>query len=143
MAYCSLSRATLLHDVGYLESGLQSSCESIVFGDELAGYARQFMREVPVDDYALAIDEIRAAGPGGNFLASKYTRKHHREFWSGELFDHVVYDRWAADGETTLKERVRAKVARLLAEGRAFALTAEQEAELETLLDGVVRDRGA
>ena len=53
MAYGSLSRATLLHDVGYLESGLQSSYESIVLGDELVGYARQFMREVPVDDYSL------------------------------------------------------------------------------------------
>ncbi len=52
MAYGSLSRATLLHDVGYLESGLQSSYESIVLGDELVGYARQFMREVPVDDYS-------------------------------------------------------------------------------------------
>ena len=62
MAYGSLSRATLLHDVGYLESGLQSSYESIVLGDELVGYARQFMREVPVDDYSLALDEIRAAG---------------------------------------------------------------------------------
>ncbi len=62
MAYGSLSRATLLHDVGYLESGLQSSYESIVLGDELVGYARQFMREVPVDDYSLALDEIKAAG---------------------------------------------------------------------------------
>ena len=65
MAYGSLSRATLLHDVGYLESGLQSSYESIVLGDELVGYARQFMRQVPVDDYSLALDEIKAAGPGG------------------------------------------------------------------------------
>ena len=32
-----LSRATLLHDVGYLECGLQSSYESIVFGDHLLG----------------------------------------------------------------------------------------------------------
>ena len=53
-----LSRATLLHDVGYLEDGMQSSYESIVLGDELAGYARAFMREVPVDEYSLALDEI-------------------------------------------------------------------------------------
>ncbi len=143
MAYGSLSRATLLHDVGYLESGLQSSCESIVFGDELVGYARQFMRSVPVDDYALAVDEIEAAGPGGNFLASKYTRKHHREFWSGDLFDHAVHDRWAASGATTLGERVRAKTARLLGEPRGFALSDEQDKHLETLLNDALQDEGA
>jgi trimethylamine--corrinoid protein Co-methyltransferase len=142
MAYGSLSRATLLHDVGYLESGLQSSYESIVFGDELAGYARQFMREVPVDDYALAMDEIRRAGPGGNHLATKYTRKHHREFWTAELFDHTMHDRWAADGEKTLKERVRAKVARLRAEGRPFTISAEQDARLEAILESMQANEG-
>ena len=111
MAYGSLSRATLLHDVGYLESGLQSSYESIVLGDELVGYARQFMREVPVDDYSLALDEIKAAGPGGNHLGTKYTRRHHREFWTPALLDHAVHDRWAAEGATTLGARVRERLA--------------------------------
>ncbi len=69
-----LCRATLLHDVGYLESGLQSSYESLVLGDELAGYARAFGGELPVDDEALALDEIMRAGPGGNHLARPLTR---------------------------------------------------------------------
>ena len=133
-AYGSLSRATLLHDVGYLEAGLQSSYESIVLGEEVVGYARQFMREVPVDDYSIAMDEIRAVGPGGNFLARKHTRKHTRDFWIGELFDRWVHDRWAAAGSTTLLERVREKVARLRAAERPFALTDEQSARLDAIL---------
>ena len=64
----ALSRATLLHDVGYLESGLQSALEGLVLGDEVAGYARALLRELPVDDEALALAEIEAAGPGGNHL---------------------------------------------------------------------------
>jgi trimethylamine--corrinoid protein Co-methyltransferase len=143
MAYGSLSRATLLHDVGYLESGLQSSYESIVLGDELVGYARQFMREVPVDDYSLALDEIKAAGPGGNHLGTKYTRRHHREFWTPALLDHSVHDRWAAEGATTLGARVRLRLAALLAEERSFALTAEQDARLDALLDEAAADQGA
>jgi trimethylamine--corrinoid protein Co-methyltransferase len=143
MAYGSLSRATLLHDVGYLESGLQSTYESIVLGDELVGYARQFMREVPVDEYALALDEIRTAGPGGNFLGTKYTRRHHREFWTPALLDHTMHDRWAADGATTLGERVRARLAKLLAAERPFRLTADQDARLEALLSEALVDQGA
>jgi trimethylamine---corrinoid protein Co-methyltransferase len=143
MAYGSLSRATLLHDVGYLEAGLQSSYESIVLGDELVGYVRQFMREVPVDEYALALDEIRAAGPGGNFLGTKYTRRHHREYWMPALLDHNVHDRWAAEGSTSLGQRVRTRLAELLAAERPFRLTADQDARLEALLAEALADEGA
>ncbi len=71
----ALSRATLLHDVGYLESGLQSSYETIVLGDELVGYARALLAEVAVDAEALALDEIAAVGPGGSHLGRAYTRR--------------------------------------------------------------------
>ena len=92
----TLSRATLLHDVGYLESGLQSSYESIYLGDHLVSYARAFMAELPVNDETLALDEIMAVGPGGNHLARPYTRRHFREIWQSDLFDTVVYERWRA-----------------------------------------------
>lgn len=130
----ALSRATLLHDVGYLESGMQSSYESIVLGDELVGYARAFMRQVPVDDYSLALEEIAAAGPGGNHLATRYTRRHHREFWRSDLFDHASHARWMATGGQTLGDRVRAEVARLRNEERAFALSSQQEEQLDAFL---------
>ncbi len=71
----ALSRATLLHDVGYLESGLQSSYETIVLGDELVGYARALLVDVGVDDEALALNEIDAVGPGGSHLGRGYTRR--------------------------------------------------------------------
>ena len=70
----ALSRATLLHDVGYLESGLQGSYESILLGDHLISYAKAFMSELPVTDEALALAEIDEVGPGGNHLARPYTR---------------------------------------------------------------------
>ncbi len=130
----ALSRATLLHDVGYLEDGMQSSYESILLGDELAGYARAFMRDVPLDDYALALDEIRAAGPGGNHLATRYTRRHYREFWTSELLDNTGHDRWSAAGGHSMGDRVRAKVARLRAEERSYALSAGQVDSLEGIV---------
>jgi trimethylamine--corrinoid protein Co-methyltransferase len=101
------------------------------------------MREVPVDDYSLALEEIKAAGPGGNHLATRDTRRHHREFWAPALLDHNVHDRWAAEGSTTLGARVGARVTELLAAGRPFTLTAEQDARLEALLDEALADQSA
>ncbi len=109
----ALAGATLLHDVGYLESGLQSSLEGIVLGDELIGWTRAFLRELAVDDEALALGEIEAVGPGGDHLARSYTRAHFRRFWRPGVIDQSVYDRWRTAGATTLEERVRARLASL------------------------------
>jgi trimethylamine---corrinoid protein Co-methyltransferase len=137
----ALSRATLLHDVGYLESGLQSSYESIVFGDHVVSYARAFMGALAVTDETIALDEIMAVGPGGNHLARPYTRRHFRELWQSELFDSSVFDRWQAGGAQTLLDRVRARVAALRAEPRAFELDATVAERLASILAEVAASR--
>jgi trimethylamine--corrinoid protein Co-methyltransferase len=133
----ALSRATLLHDVGYLESGLQSALEGLVLGDEVAGYARALLSELPVDDEALALGEVEAVGPGGNHLGTKMTRRHFRDFWRASLIDQTTYDRWSAAGGLTLLERVRARLAEIQAAGPAFTLEDETRDRLDRLSAGV------
>jgi trimethylamine--corrinoid protein Co-methyltransferase len=125
-----LSGATLLHDVGYLESGLQSSLDGIVLGDELVGWVRAFTREVPVNDEALAVEEIEAVGPGGNHLARPYTRTHFRSFWRPGLLDQSAHERWRSEGATTLAERVRERREELRRAPRPFRLSPETQARL-------------
>lgn len=136
-----LSQGTLLHDVGYLETGLQSSHESIVFGDELVARVRAFMRDVAVDDEALAVDEIAAAGPGGNHLGRKYTRRHARDFWRPRIIDHSVHDRWQATGGSTLGERLHARTAELVAAPRDFELDTATWRAIEGILATVAGSR--
>jgi trimethylamine--corrinoid protein Co-methyltransferase len=134
----ALSRGTLLHDLGYLESGMQTSFESIVLGDELAGFAKALLREFSVDDEALAVDEIMSVGPGGSHLARPYTRAHYREFWTPVLLDKAPHDRWLGNGATSLKQRVQSRVAELRAEPRSFTLDADAADALRRLVDAEV-----
>ncbi|HMK92450.1 MAG TPA: trimethylamine methyltransferase family protein [Thermoleophilia bacterium] len=129
-----LGRATLLHDVGYLESGLQSAYEALVLGDELAGYARAVAAELPVDDEALALDEILRAGPGGNHLATKMTRRRYRDFWQPGLMDQSGHERWRAGGATSLNDRLRARTRQLLAAEPEFRLDGETGRRLSDLV---------
>ena len=136
----ALSRATLLHDVGYLESGLQSALEGLVLGDEVVGYARALLGELPVDDEALALAEIEAVGPGGNHLGTKMTRRHFRDFWRASLIDQSTHDRWSAAGSRTLLERVRERLAEIRAAGPAFTLDEATRRRLDELAAGGVTD---
>jgi trimethylamine---corrinoid protein Co-methyltransferase len=136
----ALSRGTLLHDVGYLEAGMQTSYEAVVLGDELIRFAKYLLREIAVDDEALAVDEIAAVGPGGNHLGRPYTRRHYREFWTSSLFDKAAHDRWEAGGATTLKERVKRKVAEIRSAPPPFELDDKTSAQLESLLAAATAD---
>ena len=136
-----LSRATLLHDVGYLECGLQGSYESVVFGDHLLGWAKAFMAPLPVDDESLALDEIQAVGPGGNHLARPYTRRHFRRIWQSDLFDTTRHDAWEAEGSKTLLDRLQARVAGLRSEPRAFELPEGAKSGLDRILADVEAHR--
>jgi trimethylamine--corrinoid protein Co-methyltransferase len=137
-----LSRATLLHDVGYLESGMQASYESLLLGNEMVGYARALMRPVPIDEHALALDEIAAVGPGGNHLSTKYTRRHHRDAWDSDLFDFSVFDRWRSSGERSLLERLRERVADLRAASPAHRLAPDVDVRLGERLAWWLEDLG-
>jgi trimethylamine--corrinoid protein Co-methyltransferase len=135
----ALSRATLLHDVGYLEDGMQSSYESIVLGDELVGWAKAFMRDVSIDSESMALDEINEVGPGGSHLARRLTRRNYRGFWQPTMFDYFRFDHWHAEGGLTLGDRVKEKVTLLRAERSEPVLADGVRKHLDELVDSVVR----
>ena len=137
----ALSRATLLHDLGYMESGMAGAQAAIVLGAELVGFARAFLQELPLDDAALQLDEIIAVGPGGNHLARPYTRRHHRDFWKSDLFDHAVFERWQAAGGTTLRERVEQRTRDLLAAARTRRLRDDTRREFDSIIARVAATR--
>jgi trimethylamine--corrinoid protein Co-methyltransferase len=52
--------------------------EAIILDDDLYHRARYAMTNMEISPDTLALDAIRAVGPGGHFLAQKHTRKHMR-----------------------------------------------------------------
>jgi trimethylamine--corrinoid protein Co-methyltransferase len=52
--------------------------EQIILDDDLYQRARAYLMQVEVSEETLALDAIRAVGPGGHFLAQKHTRQHLR-----------------------------------------------------------------
>ena len=77
------------------------------------------------------------------FTEIEHTADWALEVWGPDLpalLEQAGDDRWAAEGATTVGERVRARLADLLATGRPFRLTADQEARLEELLAETLAD---
>ena len=74
-------------------------------------------------------------------MARPYTRRHFRGIWQSDLFDTSRHAHWVEEGSPTLVDRLRARVAALRAEPRAFELSAEAKSELDRILAEVEADR--
>ena len=95
----TLNGCNIIHDVGYLESGLTSSYESILFSDEVISNIKRLLRPIHIDQETVPFNLMHKVGPGGSFLAEEHTAKMFKKnFWIPRFFDRKVYDNWENDG---------------------------------------------
>ncbi len=118
----ALAGGHLIHDSGYLESGLTGSLAQLAICDEIATWIRAAIAPVDMSDEALALDLIDQLGPDGSFLETDHTIAHYRERWYPSLIDHLAYSAWQARGATTLAERAAVRVDRILTDHRPAPL---------------------
>ena len=114
LAVETLAGADLVHDLGYLASGMTGSLAHLVVCAEIVSWLRHLQRPLVVDEEALALGLVDELGPGGQFLSSSHTRRHFREQWYPSLFERQTREAWEADGGTTLAERAAHKVDEVL-----------------------------
>jgi len=111
-----LTGNNLVHDVGYLESGLTSSFEMIALTDVAVEMARHMLKPIVIDEENLALDLIHKVGPGGSYIQEKHTLEHFREVWYNDLIDHKNYEGWGESGSLTMGDRLNRHVKRILKE---------------------------
>jgi trimethylamine--corrinoid protein Co-methyltransferase len=128
------SGSNLIHDVGYMESGLTASYEMIVLTDELVAMTNHLIKGIEVNEETLLVDEIDRVGPGGNYLDSPATLNRFREFWFPSLLDRKRRQQWTDKGSLTLGQRLNARVLKILAEHRVKPLEPEKSQKLREIL---------
>jgi trimethylamine--corrinoid protein Co-methyltransferase len=135
IAFAAFSGANLIHDVGYLESGLCGSYDMLVMSNEIISMIRRMLRGVPTDTEHLALDAIERVGPGGHYLMDDHTMKYFRtEFWVPELLDRANWVAWQANGGSSLRARVHEKVLDLIEHYEPARVAATTEQELTKLV---------
>ncbi|MGC8825774.1 MAG: trimethylamine methyltransferase family protein [Anaerolineae bacterium] len=132
----ALAGTHLVHDVGYLESGMTNSFEQIVICDELINYVKRFMQGLVVNEETLALDVIDQVGPHGDFLGTEHTARHYKEDWYPRLLDRSDFDTWKATGGKTLRQRARERVEEILSSHRPEPLPKDVQAKIDAIVEG-------
>ena len=130
----ALAGTNLIHDVGYLDSGLTGSLESIVLGADQIRWVKQFLVGLEASEETLALDVIADVGPAKDFLGHDHTLKHLRHnMWVPLALSHDTYDTWAAKGEKDYAATARDYARRLLESHQPPPLDQSLDAELGAL----------
>ena len=95
----------IIHDCGYLESGLTSSFESVLFADEVISMVKRLLRPPVFDDASVSMDLFRRVGPSGSYLMDEDTVNHFREHsWFPRFLDRRNVDAWRKEGSQELPQ---------------------------------------
>jgi trimethylamine--corrinoid protein Co-methyltransferase len=131
----SVVMSDMLLGVGLLHGSRIWSFEQMLMDCEIFDIVYRMMQGIVVDDETLALDAIRAVGPGGNFLALKHTRKHMRDVWLPQFMDRRPYEVWEQKQDGA-RDWAREKARHILATHQPEPLDPKLSEELERIIAG-------
>lgn len=129
-----LTGANLIHDVGYMESGLTTSFEMIALSDELIGLTGSLMKGIEVNEETMMLDELHEIGPGGHFLSTDATMNRFRDFWYPDMISREIRDTWLERDAKPLGQRLNEKVKTIIAEHRPQPLEKGKKEKVQAIL---------
>jgi trimethylamine--corrinoid protein Co-methyltransferase len=132
----SLAGMNFIHlAFGMLDQLLTSSYEEAVIADEIFTAAFQLARGIPVTPETIALDQIKAVGPGGHFLDQDYTLRGWRQHqWQPRLTSRLEWSEFQRlHSGKDMRQRANARARQVLAEHHPHFLDEKLAAELDRL----------
>lgn len=126
----------MLLGVGFLHGSRIWSYAQMLLDCEIFSIIHKMMQGIVVDDETLALDTIRAVGPGGNFLKQKHTLRHMREIFLPQFMDRRPYNEWQEKGDGPA-DWALAKARQILETHQPEMLDERTSAELQAIIQSV------
>ncbi len=130
-----LHGANIVHDVGFMDSGLQGSLQLQVIANDLIGWLRAATAGVVVNSETLALDVVDELGPTGDYLTHKHTLRHYKEPFYAKLIDKGTYSQWVERGAKTMEQRAAETVDAILAGHRVEPLPADVQQGIKRIVE--------
>lgn len=129
-----LHGANIVHDVGFMDSGLQGSLQNMAISNEILGFLRAATAGVVVNDETLALDVIEELGPTGNYLGHEHTLRHFKEPFYSKLVDKNPFSVWQKRGSTSMEERASKFVDAILSSHKAEPLPIDVQKAIKEIV---------
>jgi trimethylamine--corrinoid protein Co-methyltransferase len=129
-----LHGANIVHDVGFMDAGLQGSLQLIAICNDILGFIRAATAGVVVNDETLALDVIEELGPTGTYLSHEHTLRHYKEPYYSKLADKNPFSVWEARGGLSMEARAAKQVDTILAKHKPQPLPEDVQQKLAAIV---------
>ncbi|MCF8036573.1 MAG: trimethylamine methyltransferase family protein [Desulfobacteraceae bacterium] len=140
-----LSGPSLVHDIGFLESGMCGSVFQLVLADEIIAESQYIAKGVLVDRKTLSRKEIQAVCPGGDYRNVEQTQQKRAEYgFSRPFADEASQDYYAAHALNDIPERIVQRTQRLVNQhkGPAEKISEEVRGRIRQILESAAASSG-
>jgi trimethylamine---corrinoid protein Co-methyltransferase len=137
-----LAGANQIYGAGMIESGVTFDCAQLVMDDEIAAMIAHVVRGFRVDDEALAVEDIAAVGPFGDFLSLDATMRHMREQSQPKYLDRRVREDWQEHGGTDLYQRAQTAALEIIESHKPLPLDPDAAKRIRAIVEAADRERG-
>lgn len=133
----TLNGCNIIHDCGYLESGLTSSFESILFADEIINSVKYLLRPLDFNEHTVALDVVERVMGGSNFLMEEHTVEHFRKsLWFPRFLSRDRYQTWEEEGKKDLAVKLNEEAKEILNNHQVPALPENAINEIDRIVAG-------
>jgi trimethylamine--corrinoid protein Co-methyltransferase len=137
-----LTLSDMLLGAGLLHGSRILSYEQLFMDAEIWSILHNMFTGIEVNEETLALDVIRAVGPGGSYLGQRHTRQHMRARWQPTLMDRRPYETWEQKQDGPRQWALQ-KAQAVLREHHPAPLDPKLEAELLRIIDSAEREAQA
>jgi len=130
--FTPLVGADMVEGLGLLRAATILIPEQIIYDDEIYHTHRALAKGIDTNPDDLALDVIKAVGPGGHFMGQKHTRRRIREIWLPELTHPAPM--MAEQAPEDVRIRARQTLKNILDEHQPEPLSKEVQEELKLIL---------
>jgi trimethylamine--corrinoid protein Co-methyltransferase len=130
--FTPLVGADMVEGLGLLRAATLLVPEQIIYDDEIYHTHRALAKGIDTGSDNLALDVIKAVGPGGHFMGQKHTRRKIREIWLPELTHPAPM--MAEQAPEDVRTRARQTLKNILDEHQPEPLSKEVQEELKLIL---------
>lgn len=136
-----LAGATGVGTLGHVENALTFSYEQLVIDNEIAGYIKRILHGFEVTEETIALDIIKEAGIGGNYLTHPHTAENFRkEFWMPELMERMPWDAWDMQEVKGFEAKAKQRAKEILSDHYPHPLSAEQVRAIDEIVEAARQD---
>jgi trimethylamine--corrinoid protein Co-methyltransferase len=101
--------------LGRLHANLALCAEQVLMDYEGLQWLRRFFTGPEVNADTLALEAVRAVGPGGEYVTAQHTLEHYREaFWFPTLLHRGAWGDYVAHGQRTMLDLAKDRVQEIL-----------------------------